>query len=492
MRINPPRRKTILVSLLLLAGCVSLPKDEQTQNLISPPSVQTSVEKGLESGIFAQGDWPQENWWEIFQSTELNALVEEALGQNPTIHGIEKRVEFAKQTAKVVRSRLFPLVNFDANETWEYLSHHGLYRAFNPEIPINANLIDLTLSFTYEFDFWGKNRNLFRAALGENKAQEAEAADVELITTSAVAQAYFALKTNLVRERLYERLFDVRKKTFQLQNRLESSALLSRIEPLLSEEKVLEAEKFVSGIQEEVETNRHLINILLGRGPDTPVHVEGRLPPVIQSLCLPDDLSVDLLARRPDLMAQIWRVEALAHEVGAAKADFYPNINLTGFLGLESIAYSLLMKSASKTAGLQPAIHLPIFTAGAIRANVRAKKALFDQAVFDYNNLLLRSAGEVADLLVLAQSVFAQKKDQTRIVEAAKLRYDLISLRRQSGLDNLLSPYYIEEELILRELEDVTLLYNQYLAAIKLIKALGGGYLSEYRIPLEAQSREGS
>lgn len=484
--------KTLLACLLLLAGCVSMPKDEQTQNLLAPPSVQTSVDTGLESGIFALGDWPEENWWEIFHSSELNALVEEALGKNPTIQGIEKRVEFAKQSAKVVRSRLFPLVYFDADETWEYLSHHGLYRALNPEIPINANLIDLTLSFNYEFDFWGKNRNLFKAALGENKAEEAEAAEVELITTTAVAQAYFALKTNLVREKLYERLFDVRKKTFELQNLLEKSALLSRIEPLLTEEKVLEAEKFVSGIQEEVATNRHLINILLGRGPDAPVSVEGQLPPVIQSLCLPENLSVDLLARRPDLMAQIWRVEALAHEVGAAKADFYPNINLTGFLGLESVAYGLLMKSSSKTAGLQPAIHLPIFTAGAIRANVRAKKALFDQAVYDYNNLLLKSAGEVADLIVLAQSIFAQKNDQAQIVEAAKLRYDLTSLRQQSGLDNLLSPYYIEEELILKELEDVTLLYNQYLASIKLMKALGGGYLSEYRIPLEAQNGEGT
>ena len=234
---------------------------------------------------------------------------------------------------------------------------------------------------------------------------------MELITTTSVAQAYFALKTNLLRKRLYEELFDVRMASFQLQNLLLDKALLSKLSPLLSEEDVLEAEKLLLSVEEEVETDRHLINILLGRGPDAPLEIEEDwLPPFTYALALPENLSVDLLARRPDLMAQIWRVEALAHEVGAAKADFYPDINLKGFIGLESVLYRLLFKSRSKTAGLQPAIHLPIFTAGEIRANIRAKKAQFDEAVFDYNNLLLRSAQEVADLLILAQTVFEQKR----------------------------------------------------------------------------------
>lgn len=484
------KRKWILGGLLFLTGCVSLPKDQQTENLISPPSVETSIERSIDSGFFCIGDWPNEKWWEIFNSAELNSLIAEALIQNPTLQSVEKRVEVAKQTANVVRSRLFPLIFFDATESWEYLSKNGLYRAFNPKIPLNANVVDLTLSFTYEFDFWGKNRHLFNAALGENKAQEAEAADVQLITAAAVAQAYFALKTNLTRKRLYEELYEVREEIFNLQKLLQKKALLSKLQPLFAEERLLEAEKLVFSIEEEVETDKHLINILLGQGPDTSLEIDASLPPTLETLFLPDNLSLDLLARRPDLMAQIWRVEALAQEVGAAKADFYPDINLRAFMGLESIAYRLLFNSQSKTAGLQPAIHLPIFTAGEIRANIRAKKAMFDQAVFEYNHLLLRSTYEVADLLVLAQSIFQQKTDQIMIVQAARERYALSALRQMSGLDSLLSPYFIKEELILKQLDDVSLLYSQYLAAIKLIKALGGGYQSEYSIPLTAQEDE--
>ncbi len=481
----------VMIGLLTLSSCVSMPKDEQTKNLLTLPALDTSVASSLETPYFEEGEWPEASWWEMFQSPQLSALIEQSIAENPNLISVRRRIDFAEQTAKVVRSRLFPLLSFNANEKWELLSHHGLYRALNPKVPLNANLVDLTLSFNYEFDFWGKNNHLFHAALGERKAQEAEAAQVQLITTTAVAQAYFALKTNLVRQKLYGRLYEVRLQLFQLQNLLQMSALSSILPPLQAEEDLLEADQFLCSIQEEVATDQHLINILIGQGPDAPLEIDETLPLLPESLTIPSTLSVNLLARRPDLMAQIWRVEALAQEVGAAKADFYPNVNLTAFLGLESVFYAKLFQASSKAAGLLPAIYLPIFTAGAIRANIRAKKASFDEAVFQYNSLILQSVQEVADLLVLAESLFAQRQDQDQIVSAARERWEITLLRNESGLDNLLQSLVREAEMIERELGDVTLLYGQYSAAIKLVKALGGGYESNYRIPLEATNTAG-
>ncbi len=476
----------IFLSLILFFGCVSLSKEEQTQNLQSPCSLDTSINQSVESGFFSMGEWPEKQWWSIFKSDQLHALIVEALKSNPTLQSVESRVEYARQTAKVTRSRLFPLLFFDAGETWEFLSHTGLYRAFNPTIPINANLVDLTFSFTYEFDFWGKNRNLYSAAIGREKAQEAEDAQAVLVTSTAVAQAYFALKTNLVRKDLYQQLFDVRKNYLALQQELNAKALLSKLPPLYSDENLKEVEKLVFQITEEIATDQHLINILLGRGPDSSLDIDAVFPYLDKQISLPSNLSIDLLSRRPDLMAQIWRVEALAHEVGAAIADFYPDVNLRSFLGLESVLYKFLFNWDSWNGGLQPAIHLPIFTAGAIRANVRAKKALFDEAVNEYNALILSSAQEVADLLALAESIFKQQESQEKIVKDAESRLDLTKLRYCSGLDDMLSVYLIQEEWIQKRLDDVTLLYDQYLATIKLIKALGGGYQSEY-IPLKKE-----
>ena len=113
--------------VLFLSGCVNLPKEQQSENLITPPSLQSSVQEGVDSALFAVGDWPEERWWEIFASSELNALIDEALAHNPTLQSVAQRIEQAKQESKVAKSRLFPLLFFDANESLTYLSRNGLY-----------------------------------------------------------------------------------------------------------------------------------------------------------------------------------------------------------------------------------------------------------------------------------------------------------------------------------------------------------------------------
>ncbi len=480
------RKKWPLSALLVLTSCmVSLPKQQQTENLITQPTLNQSVNESLETPFFSIGEWPSAEWWEVFNSPELNFLIGVALQQNPSLQEVRRRIEYAKQEAVIARSRLFPFISFDADDDWQYLSKNGLYRALNPNIPIAPNLIDIKLNFSYEFDFWGQNRNLFTAALGEFRAQEAEAQEVKLVITTAVAQSYFALKTNILRKGLFERLAKIREEVLNLQERLRKSALLSALPPLFSQESSRVALQEVVGIDEEIAIDQHLLNALTGNGPDAPLCIDATLAPLPATIAIPRTLSLDLLARRPDLMVQIWRSKALADRVGAAIADFFPNIDITAFVGFESVRALRLFSLSSATFGVKPALHLPIFTAGAIRANVRATKAKFDAAIFEYNNLVLKSAQEVADLLVVAESIFAQKQEQEEIVRAAKARYTIAILRLQKGLDSLLQTYAIEEELIQRELDDVDLLYNQYLAAIRLIKALGGGYLSPC-IPLQA------
>lgn len=188
-------------SIYSLVSCtISLPQQSQIKNIKPVPSMERSIKKVFKKRVFSEGKWPNKQWWLTYNSSELSVLVTEALANNPSIHEIKNRIEVAKQQAIVTRSLLAPLVFFNAHENRQYVSENGLYRAFNHTFPLNARLLDLSLSFTYEFDFWGKNRNLFYAALGEAKVREAETAEVELITSTAMAQAFFAYKTNLVRK----------------------------------------------------------------------------------------------------------------------------------------------------------------------------------------------------------------------------------------------------------------------------------------------------
>ncbi len=484
---TPILKNISITCLLLLASCyVAMPYDQQTENLIAPPPLECTITTSLESPYFSLGTWPSDTWWEIFDSPQLSCLITEALAQNPTIQEVETTIQYSKQETIVAKSRLFPYLSFDAEITKSYLSQNGLYRALNPTVPLNANLIDLSLSLQYEFDFWGKNYNIFLAALGETLAQEAETAQVRLLVTTSIAQAYFALKANLLRKELYESLLKINQGNLELQKLMETSALSSHLDPLLLEESCEETNKLISSINEEIIVGQHLLNYLVGRGPDTPLDIDETLPSLPPSIAIPENLTLDLLARRPDLMAQIWRVQALAHQVGAAIANFYPNVSLTGLVGLESVFYPKIFQNQSKTYNVEPAVHLPIFTAGAIQANVYAHKASFDAAVYAYNNLVLQSTQEVADLLALAQSIYTQKAAQDRIVNASQTRSELTTLRKNAGLDNRFDEYRIQIELVNRKLENVSLLYGQYVATIKLIKALGGGYQSKYCIPLQA------
>lgn len=454
-------------------------REDQLKNILKTPCLESSVSASLETPFFEKGKWPEPAWWNQYGSNELNSLIEIALKQNPTIQSVEAKIEFAKAQAVIARSELLPLVYFNASDQLQYLSKNGIYRALNPHISLGNQQIDFSLSFRYEFDFWGKYRSLYQAALGRELAAVAETAQAELIISAALAQTFFALKTNLLRKDYYEKLWQVRKRYFDLEMKLLRSAIDSKLTPLLSEEMVFEAEKQVFEIEREIEVNKHTINTLAGRCPDEPLQLTETLLPLASKLAIPEVISSELLSRRPDLMAQIWRMDAIAKEVGAAKADFWPNINILGFAGFEAGSWSKIFDWASKTIGILPGLKLPVYTAGAISANVDAKTSLFDEAVYQYNDLVLKSFQQVADLLAIGKEVFSQKDRQVQIVKNAAARYQLTKDRQKSGLDSALESYRFEEELIQKKLADLKLLYEQYAVSISLIKALGGGYLVE-------------
>lgn len=474
-----PRALCLALFFSLSSCMISMSKEEQLEKLLPVPSLEASLEEAASSSTFAKGPWPEKAWWTQYGSFELNRLIERGLEKNPSIQAVQERISFAKNEAVIARSQYMPLLYFDASDQWQYLSKNGLYRALNPDLKLSNQQIDFSLSFSYEFDFWGKYHNLYYAALGREQAAIAETEQAKLIVSTGLAQAFFALKTTIAKKSLYESLYEIRRSYFLLQDEMTRSGLYSQLVPLLSEEDLFQAKQWLYQIEQEIALNKHLVNILAGLGPDAPLLLEEPLPELPEALALPQEISADLLSRRPDLMAQIWRVEALAHEVGAAKADFFPNVNLLGLLGFQSNSWASLFEWASKTISALPGLSLPVYTAGAIGANVDAQKALFFEAVYQYNDLILKSFQQVADLIAIGRSVYGERGKQKQIVENASKRYALTLDRQRSGLDSALASYRFAEAEILKKIEDLQLLYQQYVVSVSLIRALGGGYSAE-------------
>lgn len=470
----------LFTAFLGLCGCASVP-DHDLAQVSSSISLKNVAETALAGEDFEVGEWPSDKWWESFNDPQLNELIEIALQDSPNLKQAEAKVQFAEQMAKKQRSSLFPKLDMNYDEQWQYFSKNGFVRSFYPvtpgiNVPATVNQIDLTLNFSYEFDFWGKNRKRFQAALGEMRTSAAEKAQAELVLTTFIAQTYFQLQANLaamsiLKDRLKER---------SDQYELTLSRLVWGIDPdfpvLDSEKNVYLVEQLLIAMEREIAFNQNQIKMLIGQGPDSP---DLHLPlsaSFDQPFALPLDLSIDLLARRPDLQAQIWKVESAAKEIGVAKADFYPNVNLSAFAGLESLAFNDFFKWSSHMGGLEPALHLPIFTGGRLRANLRSKVASYNEAVFAYNDQLLHAAKDVADQLVLLRTKFQELDIQLSTLDVAVDQYRLKQLQYEKGISNYLSVLDMEEEVLNQRLSTVNLRRDYLLAVLKVIKAFGGGY----------------
>jgi NodT family efflux transporter outer membrane factor (OMF) lipoprotein len=191
---------------------------------------------------------------------------------------------------------------------------------------------------------------------------------------------------------------------------------------------------------------------------------------------LPSTLPAELLGRRPDLIAQRARVEAAQKDIASAKAEFYPNVNLMAFVGLQSFGGAGFLSAASRMMGLGPAVSLPIFDAGRLRANLAGRNADYDIAVEQYNQTLADAIRDVVDQLASFRSVDEQRRQQVQAQATAQEAYDLALLRYREGIGNYLQVLSAEAPLLTQQGLDADLRSRQLTLAISLIRALGGGF----------------
>lgn len=475
-------RRIFYALLCILGGCATVP-DSDLAERYGPVSLDQSITSALSEEFFEEGGWPTEQWWEMFEDPQLNAILTLALKESPTLQSAWALVAKAEQEAKKEKAALFPKLGFDYEEQWQYFSKNGFVRSFYPlppgssmAIPPTDNQLDLSLNFNYEIDFFGRNRNLFKAALGRAKAEYAEAKQATLILTTLVVQTYIELQTKLLQQEVLTEQLKERRGLLELIASRHTQGLDPSLPVLEKEESLYTIEKALVQLDKEIVLDRHMLSVLAGASPDTNLAPEPMRALFKGRAALPADLSSDLLARRADLTAQIWRVEAAAKEIGAAKADFYPRVNLMAFAELESLAFNKLFHIGSRQGGLVPAIHLPIFTGGKLTANLKEKVAIFNAETYRYNELLLNAAKEVADSIAILSKTVGTVDIQKKTLTSVQKQYALQLSRCQKGIDNLLPVLEREDHLFIQRYQLLGLERDYLLAILKMIKALGGGY----------------
>lgn len=472
----------LLLLLILFAGCARVPKDEAECGLMKMPQLQETQQ--LHTDAISRGDYPQDSWWEMFEDAQLSCLIERALVDSPTMKLAMSRVAASEEMAKVKKSSLFPMLGFSADVDWRYLGINDFFRAFAPTIPGNITEYEIDVDFSYEFDFWGKHRNTYRAALGRARAECAEAASARLFIATSVAATYFKLQATRHKLAFLQEERELYTSLFELTALREKHAVDNRFPVIGAEEALIALNKNILLAETKISIQMHMLKILLGESPESCEKIEEIVLSSIYKVPMPECISSNLLARRPDLMSQIWLVEAAAHEVGAAKAAFYPSINLYALAGLDSVFFRKFFRWESRAAQLEPALNLPIFTGGKLRASLREKRALFEGAMHKYNELLLQAASQVSDAALILKTSDETLSLQTGQVGNFERARNLTVNRYQNSLDTRMQVIRAEESVLREKLIEIQNQYKRYLAAITLVKSLGGGYIAP-SLPLE-------
>jgi NodT family efflux transporter outer membrane factor (OMF) lipoprotein len=462
----------VFTSVALLAGCASPGALAPRATLRDANAIAGS--RTLAGTPVSDATWPTTAWWKAYGDAQLDALMSEALAQSPTLAIAAARTRRALAAVDVARAPLAPHVDATASTTRERFPARGLTPP--PYAGTTQSIDQLQLTLGWELDFWGRNREAYEAALGGARAAEVDAAAARLALSTAIAQAYVQLERAYLQLDVAHATLAEREHLYALTRDRNAAGIDSKVELKQAESALPATREHIAQLEERIALTRNQIAALMGTGPDRGLAFARPTAAALAPVALPSAVPAELLGRRPDIVAQRWRVEAAQHAIGSARAEFYPSVNLLAFVGLQAIGGGSFLSAASRMVGVTPAVSLPIFDAGRLRGNLAGRDADYDIAVEQYNQALADAMREVVDQLASFRSVDAQRAEERHALATTREAYDLALLRYREGLGNYLQVLSAEAPLLAQQSLDADLRARELELSINLVRALGGGY----------------
>ena len=415
-------------------------------------------------------------WWLGFDDTQLSALIEKALASNPSLRIAQSRLSRAMAASDIASATGQPQLGVGLDATRQRFSANSIYPP--PLGGNNYELGTLQLAGSWELDLFGRDRATLDAALGQVRAAQADAQAARMLLASNVARSYFSLVRIQAQLGVAQRTLDQRQQALALVQDRVKAGLDTQLEQQQSESALPDARFQIEALREQKALALNALAALTSQQNEA---LALTLPAqaAIKTIALSPSIPLDLLGRRADIAASRWRIEAATQDVGAAKAQFYPNINLTAFAGFSSIGLDRLLSSGSDQWGVGPAIRLPLFDGGRLRANLRGKTADLDTAIESYNALVLDAVRDVADQLTSAKSIARQQTEQSAAQQSAEQAYSIAVQRYQAGLGNYLNVLSAETSVLAQRRQGVDLAARALDTQVQLIRALGGGFTAE-------------
>jgi len=447
----------------LLAACAT-PGDLPPRHALLAPAASAPAQAT---------PWPATQWWAAYGDDTLSRLIDQALAGQPSLQLVQARLRQAQAAVDISAAASGPQLNASVDLTDQHFTKNGLIPP-----PLAGSIAwnnSAQLGGSWELDLFGRQRAALDAAIGQQRALQADAQAARVLLAGQVAAAYFALARLIETRDVAAQALAQRQQMQALVRQRIAAGLDTQLDQRQADGLIAQARVEIESLDEAAARARHALAEITGQPPQALQGLAPRLA-AVRAQPLPTTLPLDLLGRRADLVAQRWRVQAAARDEDVARAQFQPNINLVGFVGLSSLGLGRFIESGSLQYGAGPALRLPIFDGGRLRANLQGRHAEVDAAVEAYNGALLRALREVADELASLQSLARQQQAQADALAAAQGAQALALQRYEAGLGNFLSVLTTQTNVLAQQRADTELKARVLASQVALSRALGGGY----------------
>ncbi|KQW88458.1 fusaric acid resistance protein [Massilia sp. Root418] len=471
-----PLLATALPMALLLAACAGMGNVAPPQaRKVNPLELNAgaAIRAAAAEGEAARMAWPKQAWWRDLNDPQLDRLLARALEGNPSLKASQARVRQAQALAGAAEAATLPRVDGSAVTDRERYSAHSTVPA--PLAGNYATKTTINITASYDLDLWGRNRDVLAAALHDAQMAAAEARMVKLALQTAVVHSYIQLASAWAMQDAVAASLQQRQQILDLTRRRRDAGLASGIDVATIETTLPAGRREREQAAESVALLRNQLAALIGQGPGEGDAIARPVPVLGSAAVLPSALPAELVARRPDLAAQRWRVEAAARRIGAARADFYPNINLVAFAGFQALGFSRLLDAHSATRGVAPAASLPIFEGGRLRSQLGSQNALYDIAVEQYNATLVQALADVANAVTQARSAEQQRQLAEQALASASKACALADRAFRAGMTDALSVLQARLTLLEEQRQLVQVQTRRLESYAALMAALGGG-----------------
>jgi NodT family efflux transporter outer membrane factor (OMF) lipoprotein len=452
-----------------VVSCASVPRANITKSPIDSSKMAISAQSAT-----IAASWPKEYWWSKYPDQQLQNLIYRALSNSPTLDIAEARIEQALQYARAVDAVSGISGSADATTFFQKQSYNYIMGSFAPRGFKDYG--QMTVGIKKDLDLWGKDKAQLNAAVYQLDAAGTEKEFAKVNLASAILAEYAKLQ-NLYNQRdLAEQLLATTTEYSSLMDLRYKNGLDNKGTAAQANSNIHAIKLQINKLDENIALEKSAIAALVGVGQQLANEIKRPTIKPLFGFKIPQNLTLDIIGHRADIVAARLNVEAQSENIKVKKAQYYPNISLSGNVGLQSFSLGKLFDSGSLIGQVGPAISLPLFAQDALNSQYYGAQADYNMAVANYNQKVIDAMGEVDQVAVNFAALDAQITNTKAQIASLNTAYDIAQKRYKGGIGTKLEVLNLKNQIINNTVTLNNLMDANLNLEIALIKALGGGY----------------